>query len=192
MVVFDIETMSKSSEAVILSMSAIYFDPSKKYTYQQLLDSAFFVKFNVEDQIKRLHRRADKSTMEWWSKQCDYAKKKSFIPSPETELTFEDGYELMRAWAKNLPVGRQKDWIFVRGQLDQLCVESMCDQLNIDKIFPYSQYRDVRTAIDFLYGTTNGYVEVQDFDPQAHVIKHCPIHDCAYDIMQLLYGKQSA
>lgn len=192
MVVFDIETMSKSSEAVILSMSAIYFDPSKKYTYQQLLDSAFFVKFNVEDQIKRLHRRADKSTMEWWAKQCDYARKKSFIPSPSTELTFEDGYELMRAWAKSLPRERQKDWIFVRGQLDQLCVESMCEQLGIEPIFPYNQYRDVRTAIDFLYDTTNGYVEVEGFDPQANVIKHCPVHDCAYDIMQLLYGKQSS
>lgn len=191
MYLFDIETLSKSSEAVILSMAAIYFDPSEKYEYKQLLESAFFVKFNVEDQIKRLKRRADKSTMDWWAKQCEYAKKKSFYPSPNEELKFEDGYEIFRSWVKRFTIEKQKEWIFVRGQLDQLCVESMCDQLEIDKVFPYTQYRDVRTAIDLMYDTKNGYVEVENFDPQANVIKHCPVHDCAYDVMQLLYGKQT-
>jgi hypothetical protein len=54
----------------------------------------------------------------------------------------------------------------------------------------YAMWRDVRTAVDILYGTTNGYVEVDHplFDRTA-VIKHHPVHDCALDAMQLLYGK---
>lgn len=187
MICFDIETMSKSSEAVILSMSAIYFDPDSKPTYNQLVDSAFFVKLDAEDQIKRLHRRADKSTMEWWAKQSDIVRKASFIPST-TDMKFEDGYELMRAWMKTK--NDEKCWVFARGGLDQLTLDSMEEQLGITPIWPYARWRDVRTAIDFLYGTTNGYVQVPNFDSQAHVYKHHPTHDAAYDIMMLLYGEK--
>ena len=52
-------------------------------------------------------------------------------------------------------------------------------------------WRDVRTAVDCLYGSSNGYVEVvKDGFDRAAVIKHHPVHDCALDAMMLMYGKQ--
>jgi len=44
-----------------------------------------------------------------------------------------------------------------------------------------------------LYGTTNGYVDVDHPLFKRHeVIKHHPVHDCALDAMQLMYGKLNA
>ena len=69
MFIFDVETLGKDSDAVILSMAAIYFDPDKEPSHTQLRESAFFAKFKAEQQIKELNRKVDKGTVEWWSKQ---------------------------------------------------------------------------------------------------------------------------
>jgi hypothetical protein len=59
MFIFDVETLGVESTAVILSAALIHFDPADKPTYQDLLDSACFVKLNAKDQTKRLGRSVD-------------------------------------------------------------------------------------------------------------------------------------
>lgn len=188
MFMFDIETTSKRSNAVILSIGCIYFDPDVKYAYADLVNQAFFVKFDAKDQIQRLHRSINKSTIDWWAKQCDIVRKKSFTPHSD-DMKFEDGYELFRKWAKSK--NDDKCAVWARGTLDQLVLDDMEEQLGLEPIFHYARWRDVRTAVDLLYNTTNGYCKVKNFDPQAHVYKHDPVHDCAYDVMQLLYGENN-
>lgn len=185
MFVFDIETLSKSSEAVILSMAAVYFDPTKKPSHHEMRDNGFFIKFDAKDQLKRLNRRMDKSTMEWWAKQCDNVKNASFKPSTN-DVIFEDGYEQMRTWAKQFP----KAWVFARGNLDQLVLDSIEEQCGLEPIWPYHMWRDVRTAVDFLYDTDNGYckVDYEGFDSFLDITKHNPLDDCIFDSMMLLYG----
>lgn len=188
MFMFDVETLGKESTSVILSMACIHFDPDSKPTSQELRDNTFFCKFDAEDQMKRLKRTVGKSTMEWWAKQCEHVKVKSFKPNPAIDERFEDGYERMRRWAasKNEP----DSYVWARGNLDQLVLDSMEEQLEIEPIFPFKRWRDVRTAVDFLTGTTNGYCKVNypGFDPYLHITKHNPIDDCVLDVMQLIYG----
>ena len=192
MFIFDVETLGKESNSVILSMAAIYFDTTKTPSHTELRESAFFVKFDVEDQIKRLNRRVGKSTMEWWSKQCDNVRIVSFKPNKAIDVKFEDGYEDMRAWAKSK--NDTNCWIWARGNLDQLILDSFEEQLEIEPIWPFARWRDVRTAIDFLYGTTKGYCKVvtppwvEAFDKDLHITKHNPIDDCVLDAMMLMYG----
>lgn len=190
MFLFDVETLSKSSESVILSMACTHFIPEDKPSPEKLREDTFFAKFNVEDQIKRLHRKTGKSTMEWWAKQCENVKVRSFKPDPMVDEKFEDGYERMRQWvdSKNDP----KCWVWARGNLDQLVMDSIEEQCEITPIFYYARWRDVRTAVDFLYGTSNGYskVDYEGFDPYIHITKHDPIDDCILDTMMLLYGKK--
>ena len=188
MFMFDVETLGKESNSVILSMAAIYFNPEDKPTPQELRDNAFFVKLDVADQIKRLNRKVGKTTMQWWSKQCDNVRRKSFSPSSE-DVRFEDGYEAMRQWAKSK--NDDKCWVWARGNLDQLVLDSMEEQLEIDSIWKFARWRDVRTAIDFLYETNRGYCEIDypGFDPSLHITKHNPIDDCVFDVMMLIYGK---
>ena len=182
---FDVETLSKKSSSVILSFACIHFDEEQQYTYEELLESAFFVKFDAVDQIKRLKRLSNASTVDWWAKQCDVVRKKSFVPS-KNDVKFEDGYESFRQWAKSKK--DPKGMVWARGNLDQLVMDDMEEQLGIEPVFAYHRWRDVRTAIDFLTDSDTGYCKVPGFDPQAKVYKHDPVHDCAFDIMMLLYG----
>jgi hypothetical protein len=193
MFIFDVETLGKESNSVILSMACIYFNPDDQPDHKKLFDEAFFCKFDVEDQIKRLNRKVGKTTMQWWSKQCENVKNKSFRPSVQ-DVKFEDGYEAMRKWAKIK--NDDKCWVWARGNLDQLVMDSMEEQLELEPIFPYARWRDVRTAVDFLYGSMNGYVKVdvppwiESFDKEIHITKHNPIDDCVLDAMMLMYGKK--
>ena len=189
MFLFDVETLSKSSESVILSMACTHFIPEEKPSPDQLRANTFFAKFNVEDQVKRLHRKIGKSTIEWWAKQCDNVKIKSLNPNPAIDEIFEVGYERMREW---VATKNDNDWVWARGNLDQLVMDSIEEQLELKPIFPYARWRDVRTGIDFLYGTTNGYckVEYEGFDAYNHITKHDPADDCILDAMMLMYGKK--
>ena len=188
MFIFDVETLGKESNSVMLSMAAIYFDPETKPSYEDLYNSAFFVKFDVEDQVRRLDRKIGKSTMQWWAKQCDIVKAKSLKPNKAADVKFEDGYEAMRKWAES-----KKDdqcYVWARGNLDQLVMDDIEEQLGLEPIWPYARWRDVRTAIDFLYNTTSGYTDVDypGFNSKNDITKHNPIDDCVLDAMQLMYG----
>lgn len=188
MFVFDVETLGKDSSSVILSMACIYFNPEEKKSYQELKDSAFFVKLDVEDQMKRLHRTTKKSTMEWWAKQCENVRNKSFRPSVE-DVTAEEALESMRTWSQQFH-NHDKCIVWARGNLDQLVLDSLEEQLEVKPVFYFSRWRDVRTAVDLIVGASDGYCKVDypGFDPALHVTKHNPIDDCAYDAMMLMYG----
>ncbi len=189
MFIFDVETLGKESTAVILSMSLIYFDPDKKPSPKELFDSAFFVKLNAEDQIKRLGRTITRSSLEWWAKQCLNVKIASFKPS-ENDVTIEEGLKRMKEYAQQFPNYR-KCTVWARGNLDQLVLDSIEEKLELEPIFHYSNWRDVRTAVDLITNSTNGYckVDYEGFDPALHITKHNPIDDCVYDAMMLMYGK---
>ncbi len=188
MFVFDVETLGKNSNAVILSMACVYFDISKRPSYQDLIDSAFYVKLDAKDQIDRLKRTVTQSSIDWWKKQCHNAKVKSVIPSPN-DVKIEDGIEMMRQWSKQFK-DHDKCWVWARGNLDQLVLDYNEEQLDIEPVFMYNRWRDVRTAVDIFTNSTNGYCEVDypGFD-SAVVTKHDPVEDCAYDAMQLMYGR---
>jgi hypothetical protein len=186
--VFDVETLSKKSNAVILSMAAVHFgnntpDPDV------MREDAFFAKFNVEDQVRRLHRHMGKSTMEWWAKQCDNVKKASFTPSDQ-DVIFEDGYEAMRKWVDSK--GEKNTWVFARGNLDQLVLDDIEEQCGLKPVWPFNLWRDVRTAVDLLHGSTNGYVDVDypGFNSKLHITKHNPIDDCLLDAMMICYPRK--
>lgn len=188
MFIFDAETLSKKSTSVILSFACIYFNPDEKPDHVKLKQDAFFVKFKAREQAE-MGRHIGKTTLEWWVKQCENVKKKSFLSDPERDVSFIEGYESFRKWVneKNDP----NCWVWARGNLDQLVMDDIEEQLHIEPVFKFNRWRDVRTAIDFLYSTTTGYVDVDHpkFKPSLHVTKHDPVDDCVYDAMMLMYGK---
>ena len=188
MFVYDVETLGKESSAVILSMACVYFDPIKKPSPDEMRETAFFAKFNAKDQMERLGRTMTRSSLDWWAKQCDNVKAISFKPS-DNDVLIEDGIEAMRVWSKTFPL-HDKCWVFARGNLDQLVLDSIEEKLGIEPVFFFNRWRDVRTAIDLLKGTTSGYCKVDypGFDPYLHITKHNPIDDCIYDAMMLQYG----
>lgn len=186
MYIFDVETLGIESTSVILSMACIYFNPEEKPTYQQLVDSAFFVKLNAKDQIDRLNRSVSKSTLEWWKTQPASVKDLSLTPNSLQDVTAEFGIAQLRVWATQF-ADYKSSTVWARGNLDQMVLGSLEEKLKLDPVFHFGRWRDVRTAVDLLSGSSNGYCKIPDFD-STQVIKHNPIHDCAYDAMMLMYG----
>lgn len=185
---FDLETLGVYSNSVVLSAAIVYFDPKEEITYDKLLNTALFVKFNVKDQITRLHREVDKETLNWWDKQHQYLKEVSLIPKSD-DLLVEEGIQKIKDYINMFP-NPDNQTIWVRGSMDQPVFDHLCKTVYTDPIMRYNNYRDLRTAIDILYGTSNGYCEVEDFD-KNRVVKHHPIHDICYDVMMLKYGKSN-
>ena len=189
-IVYDVETLGKESNAAILSMAAVYFDPEKKTSPQQMRENAFFVKLDAKDQLTRLKRTVTKSSLAWWNKQCDNVKEISLRPNVN-DITIEVGIEGLRDWASKVdPQGKCIVW--ARGNLDQLVLDSMEEKLGVEPVFFFNRWRDVRTAVDLLKNTTTGYCQVDypGFNASIDITKHNPVDDCILDAMMLLYGKE--
>jgi hypothetical protein len=188
MFMFDVETLGIESNSVILSIACIYFNPEDKPNFKQLVDKSFFVKLNSKYQVEQLDRKVTKSTLDWWKKQHETLKKQSLIPLANDVMP-NDAIDMMTKWSKQFP-NNEKCIVWARGNLDQMVLGSMEDKLKRDPLFHFGRWRDVRTAVDLLTGSKNGYCNVDhpEFN-RDDVIKHNPIHDCAYDAMMLMYGK---
>jgi hypothetical protein len=186
----DIETLGVESSAVILSAAIIHWQPTDDFTYDELVQRAIFVKFDAKNQVD-MGRTIDKGTLAWWEKQGEYQKKRSFKRNPAVDVAALDGITRLAAYVKMH--NSENNAVWVRGSLDQVCVDSLARQLGVDSIAPYNAYRDVRTAIDLLTetGKGTGYCKVDKVPMgfnEDKVIKHDPVHDCAYDIIQMRYG----
>jgi hypothetical protein len=187
MFVFDVETLGKESNSIILSFACVHFDDENKSSPDYMRDTSFFVKVDASDQRKRLNRTYQVSTMDWWKKQCENVRIKSYIPKTD-DVKIEDAIEQFRTWSKQFK--EPKSWIWARGNLDQLVIDSVEEQLKVEPVFHFSRWRDVRTGVDFLCGTDNGYskIEYPGFDSFLNITKHDPLDDCILDAMMLLYG----
>lgn len=188
MFIYDVETLGIESTSVILSMACIYFDIEKKPSYEEMVKSAFFVKLNAKDQVERLNRSVTKSTLDWWIKQAPAVQMLSLNPS-ENDVLAEDALDQLQAWVDKQPNNKTAT-VWARGNLDQMVLGSLEDKLGRDPVFHFGRWRDVRTAVDIFTGSTNGYCKVEYPGFESYqVVKHDPIHDCAYDAMMLMYGK---
>lgn len=198
-IMFDIETLDVESTAVILSVAMIPFKLNEKYgtkateTYPSvdeywgnLIRRSIFVKFDAREQIDNYKRTVNKPTLAFWNKQCDIVKAKSFLPNKEVDVSTELGVNTLYKHIQNL--GLTKDSRFwARGTLDQVCFDSLCRKLGKDPIIGYNHWMDVRTAISFLYDdASSGYRTIPGFEKDSKVMKHDPVQDCAYDILQLI------
>mgnify|MGYP003336515755 CR=1 FL=1 len=166
MFIFDVETLGVESNAVVLSAALIHFDPEKRPTYQDLIDNACFVKFKAKEQAHN-SRTITKSTLEWWKAQHEYVKKVSLDPSPE-DVSARQGIETLYTYMAKFP-NADKQTMWARGSLDQLVIDSLAVKVGAVEITDYAQWRDVRTAVDIMFGSTNGYCEVDHQIGRAHV-----------------------
>jgi len=188
MFMFDIETLDTESTTVVLSACLMYVDSSKQPTFESLVEDSVFVKFDVKEQMK-MGRTSSKDTIDWWAKQNQHAKEQSLIPS-EYDVTVLQGLEILQRYVeKHDP--EQTETFWARGSLDQMAIDSLAIWAGVEKIAPYWAWRDVRTFIDCMCGTTNGYadIDLEGFN-RYNVNKHDPVHDCALDVLMMIYGKE--
>lgn len=188
MFIFDIETLGVESTSIVLSLAVTHVTDDTD-DYQKLLDNSIFIKFDIREQHNN-GRTSDKSTRDWWDKQIESVKKTSLYPS-DNDLSVKEGNNILVRWLTSKGF-KKSDVVFARGSLDSSCYESLLKSFDIEPFIRYNQWMDVRTAISILYeNSTYGYVDVDHPTfTTGLVIKHHPVHDCAYDAMMLKYGKK--
>lgn len=194
MFMFDIETLGIESTTVVLSAAIIHFDPEvdTNISFKELVQRGLLVKFDAKDQVKRLNRTMTKSTLDWWNKQGEYQQKLSFVPDASRDMISENGIEAIRKYINQYHRGAdpQTLTIWARGSLDQMAIDSLALKAEVEPIAPFNRWRDVRTAIDLMTDSKNGYCTVRELN-RDEVAKHDPVHDCALDILMLLRGESS-
>jgi len=186
-VIYDFETLGQlPRESVVLSMAALPFTEARflsdnPYTYEELLCSAKFIKFNAQEQVGVYKRKIDHETLKWWSKQPIEARR-SLTPSSE-DVPLVEIYPFIMDLISS-PKDAKK--IYTRGNtFDPLFLESLLEAIDKKDPFPWWVVRDTRSMIE---GMSYGADILNSFIPEGlekAFVKHDPIHDVSMDVMRI-------
>lgn len=190
--ILDSETLGLRDESVLLSLAICFVDlefamkstPTDLYNF--VIKNSKFIKFDLTEQKNEYNRWVSKDTLEWWSKIDRDIQKISLIPS-DKDLSAVDGLNELREYIKSFD-GGSKFPIYQRGYLDGSIIIGLSDSVGVKCPINPFRFRDVRTIIDVLYGSNDGYCDVENFD-KSLVKKHDPIHDIAKDVIMMIHGK---
>jgi hypothetical protein len=186
-VIYDFETLGQDQrKSVVLSMAALAFNEERfisdnPYTYEELLYSAKFIKFNAQNQVSKYNRTIDKDTLEWWSKQPQEARK-SLTPSKDDVLLVE-----LYPFIMDLidDPGNVKK-VYTRGNtFDPMFLQYLLEDIGKKDPFPWWSVRDTRSMLEGMaYGSdiTNKFIPEE---LKSVFVHHDPIHDISMDVMRL-------
>jgi hypothetical protein len=174
--IVDFESLGTKQNSVLLSMGVIAFDPLEPDSFTDLVDRGLFLKFDVEQQITEMGRKVDKETAMWWNAQDAEAKK--VLKPNKCDVSLNDAMDHIKEYVSLFGEVDDKEFVWSRGYLDPCWYFSLPD---VDKeVFAFHRWRDVRTCIDVLADTSEGFLRCGF--PEGYV-KHNPVHDCAKDIL---------
>lgn len=195
--IFDFETLAATPDAAVVDMAILVFNnnPYKVPTFSELVSQGMRLKFNISSQ--KGHRRFDPDTIEWWKTQSESARK-NLVPL-DTDIQVEEMFQKVvdflhekgfnkrtgQGWCRGLSFDFPIMYDIIRKQHN---VHSM---LGLEPCNFWNQ-RDIRTAIEatlMIRGKTNVPLPNGVLDG---FVKHDSIHDCAADVLQLLYAKRYA
>jgi hypothetical protein len=139
-VMIDLETLATSTDAAILTIGAVKFDPFGKDVEEPAMDS-FYVRVNI-DSCNDINLHVDDGTIEWWANQDAAVKEEAFGDGADRVHIREAMERLYKfCW------GAKRVWSNGAAFDIPIC-ETAFKRLN--KAVPWSfwQVRDVRTAFD--------------------------------------------
>jgi hypothetical protein len=138
-VMIDLETLATSTDAAVLTIGAVKFDPFGKDVEEPDMDS-FYVKVDI-DSCDELNLAVNDDTIAWWANQSKEAQAEAFEGTDRIHIrdAFEQLYKF--CW------GAKRVWSNGAAFDIPIC-ETVYKRLN--KAVPWSfwQVRDVRTAFD--------------------------------------------
>jgi hypothetical protein len=183
--IFDFETLSQKAEsAAIISMASMVFDlevaEKGGYSYDELLSSCSYLKFDVEEQVTRFNRKIDPNTVDWWKEQSKEAFKK-LKPSSKDVSIVE-----MPKFLDELMISNDIKYVFTRNNtFDPVIVQTICHGTNRNIPYPWWSIRDIKS---FIMGLTYGVDIRDDFMPddiKDKFVKHDPCHDISADVYRI-------
>lgn len=138
-IMIDLETLATSTDAVILSIGAVKFDPFGKDVEEPAMDS-FYVKVDI-DSCNEINLVASDDTIAWWAQQSKEAQEEAF--GGDNRIHIRDAMDQLYKFCW----GAKRVWSNGAAFDIPIC-ETAYKRLN--KAIPWSfwQVRDVRTAFD--------------------------------------------
>lgn len=185
-IIYDIETLSQDQHrGVIVSIALLNFDMSRikygpDYSWDELLKSVCFEKFNVEQQVKEYGRKICPDTLKWWQGQGKEAQAQ-LTPTP-TDQDIKYLYDWFTDVATNVDIAYTRNNTF-----DPVFIQFLCEQFGNPLPHKWWVVRDTKSTID---GMTWGQDINDKFIPEGLeelFIAHDPRHDVVMDVMRLQY-----
>jgi hypothetical protein len=184
-VIYDFETLSQDQQrGVVTSFAFLSFSEKryidKPYTYEELLDSCCYMKFNVEEQVKTFKRTMSKSTIEWWESQGEEAKKQ-IMPSKD-DVSIRHLYAFL---CDNIDLKNHKK-AYTRGNtFDPIFLDSVLKDCGQTNPMHWRTIRDTRSMIEgmaFGMDIDNGFM-INEYKDKF--VKHDPRHDIVMDVLRM-------
>ena len=107
-VIYDFETLGQDQlRSVVVSFAMLSFSEKRyienPYSYEELVDSCKYIKFDVEEQTILFNRKISIDTVKWWNSQGAEAKKQiqatpKELRSLETPSTDKPAYGTKEFW----------------------------------------------------------------------------------------------
>lgn len=194
----DFETLNIVEKATLVEFSVIPFqmDVENPPKFEDLVNGGKKIKFELRHQ-KALHRRVSTSTIAWWKAQGEAAK--ALLKPSKDDMTLFGGHMDIKNWFVQNDILFKKSHIWTRGEMDIIWMRSWySDALGlsdneISDAMPvmFNNFREVRTSIEENMGRDVTYCPLPNGSLPGFV-KHNSLHDCARDILMLIYAKRYA
>ena len=153
----DLETMSTSPKAVVLTLGAVQFDPYSSNIYNEL-----YMRIDIDDQDK-LGREIQQETLDWWAKQDPAIMEEAF--SSDDRISLDEAIQTFHKFAWGC------DKIWSHGAVfDIIILEDIYRQLGKPFSWNFWQCRDTRTLFDLAdpeMPSTNKHNALEDARRQA-------------------------
>jgi hypothetical protein len=185
-IIYDFETLSQNPvNGVVVSFAMMNFDRSRfeeePYTYQELVDSASYIKFDVAEQVSKYKRIITQDTLNWWSKQNAEAQSK-IAPDSKNDKSISELYDFFIQHKSH-----HANKIYTRrNTFDPVFMTSLMEA--IGKPEPYLWW-DIRDTISYIEGLVHPNQDLKtNFIPEGledHFVAHDPCHDIAMDVMRI-------
>ncbi|WP_221072829.1 3'-5' exonuclease [Vibrio alfacsensis] len=185
-VTIDLETLDTETTAKILSIGVVPWNPGEQVSFQELCEreSSLYIKIDQASFYAFPAFTESAGTIEFWDKQGEQAR---HVLEPDVnDVLIEKALEQLKAHLKQWvePLRRDQGLVFCRGyDFDGGILEHAFQQCGITPPWGYNRFRCVRTVIDTIANTRNGYVT--GAEPEGF-IKHHALHDAAMDTLTVL------
>lgn len=166
-VMIDLETLATSTDAAILSIGAVRFDPFNNETKNPIAEK-FYARIDL-DSCDTLNLTVHDDTINWWATQSEEAREEAFNPNGREDITkvFQDLYKF--CW------GARRVWSNGAG-FDIVICETVFNRIHKAVPWKFWQVRDVRTmfdlGIDPKRPTVTAHNALDDALAQAISIQH--------------------
>ena len=184
-VIYDFETLGQDQlRSVVVSFAMLSFSEKRyienPYSYEELVDSCKYIKFDVEEQTILFNRKISIDTVKWWNSQGAEAKKQ--IAPREDDKSILELYEFI---INNCECPKIKK-SYTRGNtFDPMFLQYLMEQTEHTDPFHWNTVRDTRSMIEgmsFGMNLNNGFTPS---DLVSKFVKHDPCHDVAMDVMRM-------